>query len=161
VVLSALSTLSACASSASPVTAPVPASVGRGDCTIGDGGSGALVTVDPAPRSVTAVWLPGLNHACTPVISHGGAQVASRLADDVRNARPAPSGAIACPEDSGAGVRLYFSYPSTHLAEVVDVALTGCEFVAAPGRSARATAPPLHRDLRPMAPQAWLSYLSH
>ena len=115
-----------------------------------------LVSVDPKPADVTAVWIPGLNQRpCRTATVHYAATVAARLAHDVRSAPRFPNGTFACPADDGSAVDLYFSYGAGHAREYVRVGLRGCTSVGAPGRSDRRATETLLRDLAALAPQPW------
>lgn len=167
--------LLSCSSAGSPVLAPAPSgaptpwatSGGDGGCVMSRGkeqagaGSAGLVTVDPAPRGATLVWLPGLNSTtCRAQMTTLDQPAASRLAQDLLAAPSVPSGRYNCPNDDRAGVTAYFRYADQPEAEVVDIHMSGCAFVGAPGRQVRRRTPNSANDLRTTAPPDWLSYLN-
>lgn len=94
--------------------------------------------IDPDPSGGTAVWQPGLNSAgCQALTTQLTAARATALAHEVDHDRVIPATAsFACPADDGSRVDIYFSYADTR-TELIDIALNGCRFVSAPGRSAR------------------------
>jgi hypothetical protein len=65
---------------------------------------------------------------------------------------------IFCPRDDGSAVRLYLTYDSG-VDEYVNVELSGCHTVSAPGRMPRETTPALVTALRKIAPPGWGNYL--
>jgi hypothetical protein len=156
-VIGALAVVSAaCGTTDQPLPAKPIAEVSSHDCTVASGGAtGPHLTVDPDPRGVTAVWIPGLEEACHPVVTHGNQQMASALADDIRNAPNSPLGIFNCPLDTGQRVRLYFAYGSHQPGERADISLSGCEGITAPGRSGRTATAALGRDLLAIAPPFW------
>ena len=108
------------------------------------------VTVDPDPRSVTAVWWPTMNDtSCRAELTHGDRAQAGALARDVRAARPFPSGRIECPAMMGGAVDLYFAYGESRW-ERVRVSPTGCAAVSAKGRKPRWIV--VDSELAPLAP---------
>lgn len=148
-------------SSASPVVI-ASGSPGGGSCTAHRVGGAApqhgKVSVDPSPSSVTAIWWPGLiSRTCRTVTTHASAALAKELAGDVRSAPALPRGPIACPASLGVAVDLYFAVGAK--LEFVDVLLTGCPSISAPGRTGRAMSPELAADLVALAPRAWQRYL--
>lgn len=134
-----------------PVFAPVPTAVpaavvsheGRATlCHVpswlpeppGDVVSGHL-WVDPDPAGGVALWQPGLNASpCRGRLTHLTAARATAFADAVEHAPNLPSGTFACPMDDGSSVDVYLTYPGRDQAEVVQVLLTGCTEMTAPGR---------------------------
>lgn len=148
--------LSGCAAGQPFMTTAHTGVSGR-NCGLAQGDpTGERVTVDLYAGSVTAVWLPGLTGRCAPDVTHGGRSTASALASDIRAAPPPPSGVFHCPADTRHGVSLYFSYGRGHADERVDVDLTGCGTLTAPGRSPRTLPAHLRRDLVPITPPEWL-----
>jgi hypothetical protein len=108
------------------------------------------VTVDPDPRSVTAVWWPTMNDtSCRAVITQGDSAQAGALARDVRAARPFPSGRLECPNMVGGAVDLYFAYGKQRW-ERVRVSPTGCAAVSAKGRKSLWIV--IGSELAPLAP---------
>lgn len=115
-----------------------------------------LVSVGGRPTGVIAVWLPGLNQRpCRAALTRGNADVARRLAKDIRAAPKWPSGNFNCPNDDGAGARLYFQRSGSTLADLADIQLSGCRGVDAPGRSARWMTDRLFHDLASIEPAPW------
>ncbi len=152
--------LSGCGAARQPLLTTGFTGVSSHDCVPSFGlATGSRVTVDPSTLSVTAVWLPGLNGACAPVITDGGPSVAAALAEDIRTAPNPPSGVFHCPADTGVGVELYFAYRHRHSSKRVDVRLTGCGGVAAPGRSSLSLTTRLRSDLVPITPPGWLRWV--
>jgi hypothetical protein len=96
-----------------------------------------LVSVDPGPHSVTAVWWPTLNDGkCSVVATTGDRAIAGALATDIRQAPAIQSGTYYCPMDVGGAVDLYFSYARGRWQRV-RVHPTGCGQIIAPGRRPR------------------------
>lgn len=126
-----------------PVTGKAPLTAPTGTCGLprlaGDlTRTNGLVTVNPDPRAVTAIWFPGINaKPCATKLTASGSRVARRLADAIRSAPPWPSGTLYCPADVGRGVRLYFQYADRQPTEVVTVSMSGCPTVSAPDRAPR------------------------
>jgi hypothetical protein len=113
----------------------------RSICSSSDGlgASGGEVRpwLDPHPTGGVALWLPGLNaRPCRAVLTALTRSQASAFAVAVDHARPFPSGAWDCAMDDASGVTVFLSYPGRVQAEVVEVALSGCGGLTAPGRSA-------------------------
>jgi hypothetical protein len=107
-------------------------------------------TVDPGPRSATAVWWPTMNDSgCRAEITHADGAQAAALARDVRAARPFASGRYECPSDVGGAVDLYFAYGGNRW-ERVRVSPTGCAKVSAKGRRTLSIA--IDGELAPLAP---------
>lgn len=143
-----------------PVGAVVasPDSSGNGCAPLRTASAHGRVSVDADPTAVTAIWLPRLTSAaCHTVTTHGDATQGRRLARDIRSAPPFPRGRFACPAALGVGVRLYFAVGSR--VEYVEVSLSGCPAISAPGRTLRATTAQLDADLSPLAPPAWQRYV--
>ena len=67
------------------------------------------------------------------MITYGDRTEVGALAQDVRAARPFPSGPIECPNMVGGAVDLYFAYGDKRW-ERVRVSPTGCAAVSAKGR---------------------------
>jgi hypothetical protein len=104
----------------------------------------ALVTVDPDPSAVTAIWYPGLNTPsadCTASVAQVGTKLARTLAADIRSAQPVKNGRYNCPADLARGVVLYFTYPDRAQAQTVTVSVSGCSWITAHDRLARWTIP--------------------
>ena len=117
------------------------------------------VTVDSSPTGVSVVWLPGLNaRPCLAALTHGAAEMAVALANDIQHAPYLSSRATSCPNDDGSGVRLYFSYAGGHATEQADVNLAGCRAITAPGRSSRSATQRLLNELALVAPSEWRQY---
>jgi hypothetical protein len=115
----------------------------------------ALVSVDRHPVAVAAVWVPGLNQRpCRSQITNGKSAQADRLASAIDAAPRFPSGRIACPNDDGSGVVLYFSYSHSQ-PETATVTLRGCRSVQAPARRARQVTTAVYQALAPLMPVAW------
>jgi len=157
---SALS-LAGCGAAAQPLVVHSIAAISSRHCTAFDTYSnGAQVTVDPDPVRVTALWLPGPSATCMPVTTYGDSTEARALASDIRSAPHPPSGTYNCPSDSGTGVELYLSYARSTSYERADIDLTGCGSLSAPDRSPKSATLQLRHDLRPIAPQPWLRWVS-
>ncbi len=91
-----------------------------------------LVTVDPAPVGVTALWKSGVVYRpCQ--ISKEGRGVATALGDGIRNSPLIPSGLINCPVGDGSQVILIFAYKGDGPLEFVMASVAGCRSIAAPG----------------------------
>ncbi len=119
----------------------LPAAAPGQVCVDRAGGAGSLglflVSVDPDPLSVTAVWWPTMNdHACRVVSTSGDRAEATALAADIRAAPPFPAGRYNCPDDTGGEVDLYFSFAGGRWEEV-RVHPTGCRAFFDPGRKPR------------------------
>jgi len=158
---------------AAPVSAPLPVAppslpAGVPICAFPALDSGAtdaagspLVTVDARPTSVTAIWLPGPDQpVCVAQTSRVDGPAATALAGLIRDASAVGDGTFNCPADHYARVRLYFAYPGRAEAEVIEVSLTGCRFISAPGRAARQTTSGIRAALRSLAPDAYQAYLA-
>jgi hypothetical protein len=154
-----------------PVSAPAPGTAPltrkrHGACTVeptsqpAPVGANGLVYVDPKPRRVVAIWLPSENASnCMAVRTNDNTLPATRIAAAVEGAPAMPRG-IFCPRDDGSAVRLYLTYDSG-VDEYVNVELSGCHTVSAPGRMARETTPALTTALRKIAPPGWGNYLKN
>ncbi|WP_329259970.1 hypothetical protein OG417_23565 [Actinoallomurus sp. NBC_01490] len=146
-----------------PSVAPSPSvrTVAPGHaCLIRHGTEGGrdhgLVSVGSHPSGVVAVWFPGMNQRpCRAALTRGNAEVARRLAKDIRAAPKWPSGAFNCPSDDRRGARLYFQRSGSALADLVDLRLSGCRGIDAPGRSPRWMTERLFRDLSSIEPAPW------
>jgi hypothetical protein len=120
------------------------------------GGAG-LVTVDPTPVALTALWLPGVGaEPCAAQLTRGSAPLAIRLAADIRAAQPL-KGQYGCGADDGTRAVLYFSYRNQRQAQIVRLSIVGCLDISAPGRLPRQLGR-LQSDLRPLAPPAFRRY---
>ena len=153
--------LSGCSPAREPVrtTASVTPDITKG-CAASSGlDTGPRVGVDPHPNGVGAVWLPGPNGSCKPVTTQGGPRRASLLAEDIRTAPVPPPGVFHCPADVGVGVELFFTYGAGRPMEQVDVRLSGCGGMDAPGRSSLAWGPHLLTHLLPITPPAWVRWV--
>jgi hypothetical protein len=116
-----------------------------------------LVTVDPTPVAVTAIWLPGFGaEPCAAQLTRGSAPLATRLAADIRAGQPL-KGQYSCGPDDGTRAVLYFSYRNQRQAQIVRLSIVGCLDISAPGRLARQLGR-LQPDLRPLAPPAFRQY---
>lgn len=73
---------------------------------------------------------------------------------NIEAAKPS-SGLINCTADDETGLRLYFTYAKKRPSEQVDVHLTGCEGVGAPGRESIDVNSDFYAALTPLAPAAW------
>jgi hypothetical protein len=105
-----------------------------------------------------AIWLPSENASnCMAVRTNDDTLPATRIAAAVEDAPAMPRG-IFCPRDDGSAVRLYLTYDSG-VDEYVNVELSGCHTVSAPGRMPRETTPALVTALRKIAPPGWGNYL--
>lgn len=114
-----------------------------------------VVTVDPRPTSVTAVWYPGRNapaQACVPPVTRAFAELATRIAAHINSAPTYPPGVYHCPADVARGAILYFTYAHQTRLQTVTVALTGCGSFMAPGRTSRQLAN-ISTDLAPLLPK--------
>lgn len=120
-----------------------------------------LVTVDPHPKGLTAIWIPGLNQRpCRTARIQYGTSVATTLAQDIRTAPKFPEGTFNCPNDDASAVDLYFSYGAGQRSEYVWVGLRGCTSIGAPGRAVRRATDHLLRDLAKAAPEPWRAALT-
>ncbi|HVW79700.1 MAG TPA: hypothetical protein VHB69_02010 [Mycobacteriales bacterium] len=125
---------------------PVPAS------------SDGLVWVNPKPRRVVAIWLPGENAgSCVAVRTNDNAEKAQPIAAAIEGAPAMPRG-LFCPLDDGSAVRVYLMYDSG-VDQYVNIELSGCHSVSAPGRYPRETSSALTSALRQIAPPGWGHYL--
>lgn len=105
---------------------------------LGDLRVSAHLWVDPNPRGGKALWLPGLNaRPCRALLVDVSPSQARSFAKAVETSRPFPSGIFNCPADDASGVTVFLSYPDHRQAEVVQVRLTGCGGITAPGRDVR------------------------
>lgn len=161
-----------CSSTGAPVRAALPSAPpsattrsyagGAHACitprTSSDDREKGLVSVGRHPSAVVVVWLPGLGQEpCRTALTRGDAATARRLAEDVMKAPKFPSGTFNCPNDSGIGARLYLGHDGT--ADLVDLRLSGCRGISAPGRASREMTDRLVRDLAPIAPSPWNQHL--
>jgi hypothetical protein len=163
--LGAPATAAAVAKRGYPVAAPAPASPPltkkrKGVCTVEatpqpkSRNTPGLVWVNPKPRRVVAIWLPSENASnCTAVRTNDNTPYATRIAAAIEKAPAMPRG-IFCPRDDGSAVRIYLTYDSG-VDEYVNVELSGCHTVSAPGRSPRETTPALISALRRIVPPGW------
>jgi hypothetical protein len=123
-------------------------------------GSG-LVTVDPSPESVTAVWIPGMNSTpCLSVLTHGDQQIAVSLASVLTSEPAVPKGAYHCPMADGLEVELFFNYGAAHRSELAIVDLNGCLWIGEPSRNSRwwsgpGATPSFGVSLATLAPSPW------
>jgi hypothetical protein len=123
-------------------------------------GSG-LVTVDPSPESVTAVWIPGMNSTpCLSVLTHGDQQIAVSLASALASEPAVPKGAYHCPMADGLEVELFFNYGAAHRSELAIVDLNGCLWITDPDRNSRwwsgpGAVPSFSVSLATLAPSPW------
>jgi hypothetical protein len=112
-------------------------------------------TVDANPSGIRSAWVPGVNdRACRVVVRDGSAELARRLAADIRSLKPVagkPGQQSNCPLDDGHSVRLYFAYPNKRW-QVIDATLSGCVRVSAPGRTDVGFSTLFLADLRQLAP---------
>jgi len=115
-----------------------------------------LVTVDPNPTLVTAVWLPGMNdRTCHVLVTHGDRRLARRIARDIDTSPAMKDGVYSCPLDSGAEVKLYFGFTRRRAVEEADLTPGGCVTIGAPGRGVRSGYNVL-RDIAPIEPPGFL-----
>jgi hypothetical protein len=133
------------------VTGTTPSTVGT-----------AAPSVSSRPTGVSVVWLPGLNDkSCKAVLVKGRSGIATALARDIDIARIIPhAGTYSCPVDDGTAARLYFTYGRHRAVQRVDADLSGCAWITAPGRGARASSSRFRRDMTTLAPSAWRPYIS-
>jgi hypothetical protein len=143
----------------------------HGVCSV-DGGSSAVgpsigvgaapPTVSSHPSGVTVIWLPGLNDkTCRAVLVKGGARRAGALARAIDAARFTPHAAtIMCPMDDGTVARLYFSFSHRRPTQRIDADLSGCSWITAPGRGARASSSQFRSAMTALAPPAWRPYVA-
>lgn len=118
-----------------------------------------LLWVNRTPNRVVAIWVPGANaERCVAQRTVDNATLARPLAHAIQQAPAFPRG-IFCPLDDGSAVRLYLTYPNGQ-NEYVNIELSGCRAITAPGRSGRKSTHRLTRLLREAAPPAWLPYLA-
>lgn len=157
------------AASGPPVVTAVPTAVPATAAAGGPGGchvpraqlsysqdAVGLVTVDPDPVGATLLWLPGASStACTAQLTTLDVSTAAALARDIPAAPAVAPGRYNCPADDNAAVAVYLRYAHRPDAEVVNIALSGCAFLDAPGRTARAQTAAIRRDLRAVAPPDW------
>jgi hypothetical protein len=117
-------------------------------------------TVPARPTGVTVQWLPGMNQRpCRTVVGHYDAELAGRLAADLRHAPRFPRGIFSCPMDDASAVSLSFIPAAGGPARVI-VGLRGCAVLRpAVGPPLRMTAA-LHRDLGSVAPSPWRALLA-
>jgi hypothetical protein len=106
-------------------------------------------------------WVPGLNsHDCTVVAGTLDRAAARDLAADI-NAAPEPptgtTGSVNCPADDYTMVLV--SLHTTDNWQYVQVRLTGCADIIAPGRLPRQLSTAVRDDLRPAAPPEWRPHL--
>lgn len=96
------------------------------------------VWVDPDPVGGLVLWRPGMNSKpCKARFAHLSKPLAQAFAQAVEKAPLPPSGAVNCPMDDGSGATVFLTYQGKQNAEVVRVALAGCQSLSAPGRLAR------------------------
>jgi hypothetical protein len=158
--------VSACATSTGAPVRPAssPTATYSGDvCFVGGTASSqpadGLVTVSADPISAVAIWIPGMNSKECQIVRTPIAQPAAlKLATDIRTAPEFPKGTINCPSDDGTRVVLDFSYHGKASQEAV-ADLAGCSMVEATGRASRQLTRDLRRDLAPVAPPAWISFV--
>lgn len=132
-----------------------------GACTVQSAGGSpnaeagkGLVWVSPHPTGVITLWIPGENaKRCVARRTVDGASSAARLATAIDGAKAFPRG-VFCPRDDGSAARLYFTYANGR-DQYVNVELTGCHTVDAPGRSSRETTAAISQALSQTAPPAW------
>ncbi len=98
---------------------------------------GRRLWVGQHPAGGVALWLPGMNSRCRPVLTRLDAQHAEDFANAVEHASALPQGPFSCPADDNSGVTVFLTYPSQPGAEVVQIGLTGCGGMSAPGRDRR------------------------
>lgn len=123
-----------------------------------------VVTVDPDPEGATLLWLPGRTSTststrCAAQLTSLAAPAAVGLARDILAAPAVSPGRYNCPADDGAAVAVYLRYAHRTDDEVVEIPLSGCAFLDAPGRIARQQTPGIRGDLRAVAPPDWVPYL--
>jgi hypothetical protein len=119
-----------------------------------------LVTLDPDPTGVLAIWNPGMNaHPCHVQFTRGDAILARRLASVIVD-QPAQRMAF-CPNGDGKNVSLYFTYKDQARAELIQRALNGCQQLSAPGHAARdGFSDELEQLLTVIAPAAYTPFFS-
>jgi hypothetical protein len=120
----------------------------------------------PLPIAVSAVWLPGVEATpCVASITHGSEAFARVLATDIDRAPEVTPGTYMCTIAKGSQVNLYFSYGFGRPDELVNVALSGCSWIFAPGRDARwftgpGTSPSFRSTLAKIVPSTGLQYFT-
>lgn len=147
-----------------PAGAPVPATSTPTPRIIGPvcanglhvtGAANGLATADANPTGLVSTWLPGMNsHTCKAETVSSGPDVASTIANEIRQAPQPYPGIRSCPMDDNTAVELVFSYASRK-PEVIYVTLTGCASITAPGRSPRDMTEALRTELSAIAPPGW------
>ncbi len=112
-----------------------------------------LVWLDQDPTSADLVWAvtdQTTGVTCRTSVTHAGAADAQRLARDVDAGTVVVDGTYSCPMDDGSWMGIY-----SHTArgtQVAVVRLSGCRFIAGPGRKARFGTDQLWSDLARLAP---------
>jgi hypothetical protein len=121
------------------------------------------LVVAPRPTGVTVIWLPGLDSkSCTAATSHGGAGTAVRLARAIDHARTISAHAVFnCPNDDGTAAWLTFSYAGHKSSARIDLSLSGCRFMNAPGTLRRSMSVGVSTALSSLAPCPWATYVGY
>jgi hypothetical protein len=147
-----------------PVNAPLTKEH-KGVCTVESPAPGGNVEstkgrvwVYRNARRVVTVWIPSEDTGhCVAVRKMDTASFADPIAAAIEHAPAMPRG-IFCPRDDGSSVRIYLGFNSG-VQQYVNVELSGCHTVSAPGRSPREMTPALTRALRRIVPPGWDHYL--
>ena len=92
--------------------------------------------------------------------SLGGARTAAALARAINHAPTMARGAIFnCPDDDGTGAWLTFSDADRRTSARLDVSLSGCRLMNAPGTLRRTLSSGVRNALATLAPCGWKTYL--
>lgn len=151
-----------------PVTRQAPArppaaSRRHGACVVHQrsttpGTTHGLVWVRRHPTGAVLIWLPGLNaKQCRARRTTADQHRAEALAAAIERAPRVSGRTYACPSDDGTALRLYFEYRH-HADEYAGVALSGCRWIGAPGRSSRWVTQRMNHQLKAEAPKGWKDY---
>lgn len=166
-----IAVVAACGRASSPVHEALPpesattAAISNGVCVTAlskspePPKSGAdSVGVDGSPSGAVAYWLPALDQRpCISVRQQWTAAEAAEFVKRVRSTHVSDKKG-SCPAGLGARTRVYLLYPGKS-PELVDIDLTGCQSVTAPGRHAGTANARLLALLASQAPSSWKHYI--